>query len=80
MVLEWYSNQFPQHSPIPRGHVMRVKKALQGHPESARLWDILIDHVIRDNYSDVLTKAMGKIIFAATWTISWEALNWNMLT
>jgi deoxyuridine 5'-triphosphate nucleotidohydrolase len=45
---QWYSNKFPHRPPIPRGHVMRVKKALQGHPESARLWAILIDNVIRD--------------------------------
>ena len=43
---QWYSNKFPHCRPIPRGHVMRVKKALQGHPESARLWALLIDNVI----------------------------------
>ena len=45
---QWYSNKFPHRPPIPRGHVMRVKKALQGHPESARLWALLIDNVIRE--------------------------------
>ena len=44
---EWYAHGFPQRPPIPRGHVMQVKKALQG-PESARLWAILIDNVIRE--------------------------------
>ncbi len=32
----------------PKGYVMRVQKALQGHPESARLWAILMDQVIRE--------------------------------
>ena len=27
---------------------MRVKKALQGHPESTRLWTQLIDKIIQD--------------------------------
>ena len=45
---EWYAHGFPQRPPIPRGHVMQVKKALQGHPESARLWAILIDNIIRE--------------------------------
>jgi len=46
---KWYTKTFPDQPPIPRGHVVRVKKALQqGHPESARLWALHIDQVIRD--------------------------------
>jgi hypothetical protein len=29
----------PFHKPVDRNHVLRVQHALQGHPESARLWD-----------------------------------------
>ncbi len=43
---EWYKARYGKD--IPKGHVMRVKKALQGHPESARLWALLIDKVIRE--------------------------------
>ena len=35
-----YNNIHPSHK------VMRVKKALQGHPESPRLWATLIDNII----------------------------------
>jgi deoxyuridine 5'-triphosphate nucleotidohydrolase len=44
---EWYSKRYPDKPPIPKGHVMKVMGALQGHPESARLWAILIDKVIQ---------------------------------
>ena len=30
----WYKNRYPNRKPIPLGYVMRVKKVLQGHPES----------------------------------------------
>eukprot|EP00979_Chaetoceros_neogracilis_P018857 scaffold11336_cov862-Chaetoceros_neogracile.AAC.1 len=29
----WYHKTYPDRPPIPTGSVMRVKKALQGHPE-----------------------------------------------
>ena len=45
---EWYKTKFPQKPRIPPGSVMRVQGALQGHPESARLWALLIDKVIKD--------------------------------
>ena len=45
---EWYRTKFPEKTSIPPGSVMRVQGALQGHPESARLWAILIDNVIKD--------------------------------
>ena len=31
----WYHHTYPNRPPIPKGHVMHVCKALQGHPESA---------------------------------------------
>jgi deoxyuridine 5'-triphosphate nucleotidohydrolase len=42
----WYHKTYPDRPPIPTGSVMRVKKALQGHPESPRLWAQLIDKII----------------------------------
>ena len=44
----WISKGRP---PIPEGYVMRVQKALQGHPESPRLWATLIHNI--------LTKELG---------------------
>ena len=46
--LDWYANKYPDKPPIPKGYVLPVHGALQGHPESARLWALLIDKVIRD--------------------------------
>jgi hypothetical protein len=34
---EWYEQRF--HKPVDRNHVLPIQHALQGHPESARLWD-----------------------------------------
>ena len=42
---EWYLQKFGKI--IPEGHVLRVRKALQGHPKSPRLWATLIDKIIR---------------------------------
>jgi len=44
---DWYRKKFPDKPEIPPGHVVRVHKALQGHPESPRLWARLIDKIIR---------------------------------
>ena len=43
----WYHSRFPNKPPISPGSVMRVLKALQGHPESPRLWATLIDAIIQ---------------------------------
>ena len=44
---EWWAEK--GYTPLhPSQNVMRVKKALQGHPESPRLWATLIDKIIRD--------------------------------
>jgi deoxyuridine 5'-triphosphate nucleotidohydrolase len=45
---EWYQTKFPDKPEIPKDYVLRVFGALQGHPESARLWAILIDKIIRN--------------------------------
>ena len=44
---QWYQHRFPDRPKIPHGYVLRVKKALQGHPESPRLWAKLIDGIIK---------------------------------
>ena len=44
---EWYKERFPNEPPIPKGSVLRVHGALQGHPESPRLWATLIDSIIK---------------------------------
>ena len=44
---QWYKTRYPNQKPIPPGYVLRVKKALQGHPESPRLWAQLIDKIIK---------------------------------
>ena len=44
---EWYSVKYPDRPKLKHGAVMRFKKALQGHPESPRLWAILIDDIIQ---------------------------------
>ena len=43
---EWYQTRYPNEPPIPKGYVLPVKGALQGHPESPRLWAQLIDKII----------------------------------
>ena len=43
---QWYRARYPNRKEIPPGFVLRVKKALQGHPESPRLWAQLIDKII----------------------------------
>ena len=45
---EWYSARYPDRPKLSPHAVMRVKKALQGHPESPRLWAKLIDEIIRN--------------------------------
>ena len=45
---EWYKHKFPDKPAIPQNAVLQVKGALQGHPESARLWAKLIDKIIQN--------------------------------
>ena len=42
---EWWKERKGQE--LPDGYAVKVKRALQGHPESARQWAILIDNLIR---------------------------------
>jgi deoxyuridine 5'-triphosphate nucleotidohydrolase len=43
---DWYHERYPDEPPIPKNYVLPVKGALQGHPESPRLWAQLIDRII----------------------------------
>jgi hypothetical protein len=42
---DWWENCLGR-DPIPRGHVLKVNKALQGHPEAPRLWHKHIDKIM----------------------------------
>ena len=44
---EWWRSKGRED--IPPGYVMRVNCALQGHPESPRLWSKLIDKILRED-------------------------------
>ncbi len=46
--LEWWASKTDGHKPIPPGYVIPVMSAMQGHPESPRLWAQLIDRLLRD--------------------------------
>lgn len=43
---QWWT-ECKNRPPIPAGYGLRVKRALQGHPESPRLWANLIDSIIQ---------------------------------
>ena len=42
---DWYKAK--GYGTIPDGHVIKANRALQGHPESARQWALLIDRILR---------------------------------
>ena len=42
---EWYKSKY--NKDIPKGYVLRVKHAIQGHPEAPRLWSEFIDEIIQ---------------------------------
>jgi hypothetical protein len=44
---DWWVNKKGK-PPIPNGHVIPVLGAMQGHPESPRLWEKHIDRILRD--------------------------------
>ena len=44
----WYKKKYPDKPDIPHGYVLPVKGAMQGHPESPRLWAKLIDRIIQE--------------------------------
>lgn len=44
---QWWM-QHKNRPPIPSGWVLKVKYALQGHPESPRLWEHHITRILKD--------------------------------
>ena len=44
---EWWVNH-KQRPPIPDGHVVPILSAMQGHPESPRLWEKHADAILRE--------------------------------
>ena len=44
---EWWENH-KNRPPIPKGYVIPVKSAMQGHPESPRLWEKHADAILRE--------------------------------
>ena len=44
----WFKARYPDKPAPPEDHVLRVRKALQGHLESPRLWAELIDRIIKN--------------------------------
>ena len=46
---EWYKQRFNQD--IPNNYVLPVQKALQGHPESSRLWALHMDKILKSKFN-----------------------------
>jgi hypothetical protein len=46
--LEWWASKTDGRKPIPPGYVIPVMSAMQGHPESPRLWEWLLDRLLLD--------------------------------
>ena len=44
---EWWVNHL-KRDPIPHGHIVPVLKAMQGHPESPRLWERHADKILHE--------------------------------
>ena len=44
---QWWKHH-KKRPPIPPGYVIPVQKAMQGHPESPRLWEKFIDGILKD--------------------------------
>ncbi len=45
--LAWWTDHL-KRPPIPKGHVIPILSAMQGHPESPRLWEKHADAILRD--------------------------------
>ncbi len=46
--LEWWASKTDGRKTIPPSYVIPVMSAMQGHPESSRLWEWLIDRLLQD--------------------------------
>ena len=47
--LQWWESK--GRSPIPKDYVLPVRGALQGHPESPRLWATLINGILVNDFN-----------------------------
>ena len=45
--ITWWTEHFG-NPPIPRGFILPVQHAIQGHPESPRLWEAHINEILSD--------------------------------
>jgi hypothetical protein len=45
---EWWVQHKKGRTPIPNGHVILIFSAMQGHPESPRLWEKHADSILRE--------------------------------
>jgi hypothetical protein len=43
---DWWEHHLGKPPITPHHTVVRVQNAIQGHPESSRLWEKLIDHIL----------------------------------
>ena len=61
---EWYEQKFGKK--IDRRHVLPVKRALQGHPESGRLWEAHINEILTSPELNFKTTTHDRTIYTAS--------------
>ena len=61
---EWYEQAFGK--PINQTHALPIKRALQGHPESGRLWEIHINRILQSPELFFKTTTHDWTIYTAT--------------
>ena len=61
---EWYEQTYSK--PINRKHVLPIKRALQGHPESGRLWERHINAILESPELDFKTTTHDRTIYTGT--------------
>ena len=60
---EWYKRTFTKS--IDRSHVLPINRALQGHPESGRLWEIHINAILTSPELNFKTTTHDRTIYTA---------------
>ena len=60
---EWYKQTFAKV--INRSHVLPIKQALQGHPESGQLWEIHINKILQSLELGFKTTNHDRTIYTA---------------
>jgi len=61
---EWYEKKFQR--PIDRKKVLPIKRALQGHPESGRLWEYHINAILESPELNFKTTTHDRTTFTST--------------